>query len=224
MRRHRVRAAAALLGLAGCGVLPGCAGGRAPAAAPADRPGGAAVAGQAAGAQTGAGGARPGETMPLERRPIVLRCAGAARSVAAPAPTFLHVEGLASDGWGALGALPDIGPVSAGGLLYRFVTAFLYLTPQSAPETSVSVVSPTGAWLYYTDFGTWAGGGNPLAPPVPHGPSKQVRVGACPDGGRPAAYTGGILVPGPTCVTLRFARSDTRTGSTATFRYGVPTC
>jgi hypothetical protein len=161
--------------------------------------------------------------MPLESRPVVLRCADAIRSMPAAAPTFLHVEGLASDGWGALGALPDIGPVTAGGRRYRFVTAFLYLTPQSAPETSLSVMSPAGAWLYYTDFGTWSGG-NPLAAPVPHGPSKQVRVGACPGDGRPAGYPGGILVPGPTCVILRFVRSDARTGSTATFRYGVSTC
>ncbi len=74
------------------------------------------------------------------------------------------------------------------------------------------------------DFGTWTGGGNPLSAPVPHGPSKEVQVGACPDDGAPTGYTGGILVAGPTCVTLRFTRSDTRTGRTATFRYGVRSC
>ena len=197
MRRHGVLAAAALALLAGCG----------------------------ASAQVGGPPARPaaGATMPLESGPVVLRCADAARGITSPSPAFLHVEGLASDGWDPLAALPEIGPVSAGGRPYRFVKAFLYVTPQAAPRTTLTVVSPAGAWLYYTDFGTWSGGRNPLAAPVPHGPSKQVQVDACPDGG-PTGYTGGVLLAAPACLTLRFTRSDTRTSRTATFRYGVRTC
>jgi hypothetical protein len=163
------------------------------------------------------------DTMPVEAGPIVLGCADAARGIAPPSPADLHVEGLASDGWRPLPALPDIAPVSAGGRPYRFVKAFLYLTPQAAPLTTVTVVSPPDALLYYTAFGIWSAG-NPFAPTVPHGPSRQLRVGTCPDDGSPTGYTGGVLISGPACVTLRFARSDSRTGRTATFRFGVRSC
>jgi hypothetical protein len=207
MRRHRIGVAAAALLLAGCGAAVR------DAAAPGPVPGGA-----------GGRPAGPAATMPLESRPTVLRCADAARGTAPPPAAFLHVDGLASDGWGQLPTLPEIGPVSAGGRLYRFVAAFVYLTAQAAPWTTLRVVAPAGAWLYYTDFGTWTGGGNPLAAPVPHGPSKQVEVAACPGRGSGTAYAGGLLLPAPGCVTLRFTRSDSPTSRTATFRYGVPSC
>ena len=217
MRRYGVRAAAALVLLAaGCGArVPG--GG-------AVAPGGGTVRGGSAQSAQSAAAAAGSTTMPLESQPIVLRCADAARGIAPPSPSFLHVEGLASDGWDPLPALPEIGPVSAGGRPYRFVTAFLYVTPQAAPLTTLSVVSPAAAWLYYTDFGTWTAGRNPLAAPVPHGPSKQLQVAACPDRGTPTGYLGGVLLAGPACVTLRFTRSDTRASRTATFRYGVRSC
>jgi hypothetical protein len=214
MRRRGAGVAVGLVLLAGCGA---CTAGGGPAG-PGDRVPRAAATTAAT-------------SLPLERGPVVLRCADAARGISAPAPSLKHVEGLASDGWEPLAALPTVG-VSAGGRPYRFVKAFLYLTAQAAPRTVVSVVSPADAWLYYTDFGTWTTGHGPLVGPVPHGPSRQVEVDACTPAGAgsgtvdapPTGYTGGLLLAAPGCVVLRFSRSDTPTSRTATFRYGVRTC
>jgi hypothetical protein len=94
---HRIRAAGALLMLAGYGLLPGCGGGGAPAAGPAGGPGGGSSDGSVAGEPVGASaaGGTPAATMPLEPRPIVLRCADAVRTIAAPAPTGTNLLG----GW-----------------------------------------------------------------------------------------------------------------------------
>jgi hypothetical protein len=107
------------------------------------------------------------------------------------------VNGLWSDGWRA----QTQGDAATGPAIWK---GFLYVGPQAARWTTLRIVTPVDARLYYVPFVLWAPpGGQPqgrLDPQNVFAGRRAVAVESC--GRQPLGYTGGITTMGRACVTL----------------------
>ena len=83
------------------------------------------------------------------------------------------------------------------------------MSPAAAPHTTIEVVDPPDARLFYTDGDTWQSA-LPDADVI-NSSRTTVSVASCPDA--MTGYFGGLLVTGPGCVTLE-VRPDGASPST----------
>ncbi len=115
-----------------------------------------------------------------------------------PAPRDARwVNGVWSDGWREQTA----GPGATGPAI--FWKGFLYVGPAAARWTTLTVIAPADARLYYVPFALWAppdGQQQRLGAEDLSAGRRSVAVEAC--GKQPLGYTGGITTLGPACVTL----------------------
>jgi len=80
----------------------------------------------------------------------------------------------------------------------------LYATAAAAAGTRIEVQSPATAALFYTTWAKW--GGAMTAKTVVTGARPEVTVGGC--GSSTVMFPGGIVVKGPSCVTLRVTSGE----------------
>lgn len=99
---------------------------------------------------------------------------------------------------------------------YVTIKSVLYVTPDAGQRATVTVTAPSGARLFYTDWGHWAG-----VHLVPH-TARSVTVASCGTG--TVGYPGMLLVRGPTCLTYRVTPASGRGGVTRTVPVGDKTC
>ena len=105
---------------------------------------------------------------------------------------------------------------------YSIYKAFLAVSPAAAPFATVSVIRPASARLVYAAparmgalFNTRSGR------PLLAASRSAVRLPAC--GPRFTGFTGGVLVRGPACVTIRVSSPAAR-AATVTVPIGPVTC
>lgn len=111
---------------------------------------------------------------------------------------FLDPAGIAS----SLGPQSRLPTFDAANGRYTEVKSVLYVTPQAAPETTITLLGPPAARLNYTG---WVATGKALP-----GATTQVTVPSC--GHDTVAHRGVVLVAGPTCLTYRVSGTRTVTG------------
>lgn len=166
------------------------------------------------------GSARPDHPSPSPASSSVLElsCADSAGQQGQDHETVTGgVEGLVLPGSGDPAALYPI-----GGTHYSIYKAFLAVSPSAAPFATVSVIRPASARLAYgapsrisTLFSTRSGR------PLLTASRSAVRLPVC--GPRFTGFTGGILVPGPACVTVRVS-SPAAKAAIVTVPIGPVTC
>jgi hypothetical protein len=129
----------------------------------------------------------------------VLSCDQAGAANTPPSPRDLTVAGITFSDIAAQGpSAPGSLDMSVGARHYLFRKIFLYVSRNAAPRTTISVLQPADALLYYTDGSTWT---SALADAtVIESARSTVTVANCNDD--TTGYFGGILVASPTCVTL----------------------
>ena len=82
---------------------------------------------------------------------------------------------------------------------YYFSKTYTYVTKRAAPRTTIRVLDPKDALLFYTDGGTWTSG-HLSGRTVLEGASRSVSLANC--NSDLTGYAGGILVRHPECVGL----------------------
>ena len=88
--------------------------------------------------------------------------------------------------------------VTAGTKVRSFRKIFLYVAPGAAPVTTLQIISPATAALYYTDRVTWQSAAADAQ--MLQAARSNVRIAACEDVG---GYFGGVLaLPNTACVLL----------------------
>lgn len=80
----------------------------------------------------------------------------------------------------------------------------LYVSGAAKPGTRVEVTSPKSAGLYYTTWGVWGRGPTPEV--MVTAARRAVTVGGC--SSEALGFPGGIVVNGPSCVSLRVTSGD----------------
>ena len=168
-------------------LLPGCTSGR-PAASPS----------QSASAASAASSS-PASTVAMYAAPERLDCKDAATAID-PAPQNTRwVNGVWTEAFdGRL--LTNLTPAGVP----MFWKTFLYVGPDAAPSTTVCIVSPGGARLFYTPSVVWE------PPPGTHTPPydptditagrTSMAFASCLR--QPTGYTGGVTTTERMCVTL----------------------
>lgn len=131
------------------------------------------------------------------------------------------VEGLVLPGSDDPAALYPIGG-GRGSSRYFIYKAFLAVSAAAAPFATVSVTRPASARLVYGSpsrmgvlFSTRSGRALLTAS------RTAVRLPVC--GPRFTGFTGGVIVPGPTCVTFTVS-SPSRQAAAVTIPIGLDTC
>lgn len=162
--------------------------------------------------------------LPVESHAVHLECSDAATGIAPPDPNATTIAGISGSFLdGRRITLNDTAPkVVANGRQYVTTKAFVNVLPTVA-DTTLTVVAPVDAWLYYVPFATWSSG-NPHSPPVPNGISKEFRLASCPVTDGPAGYTGEILVGEASCVKIRISASGPAVDRIVLIPLGVPSC
>jgi len=153
-------------------------------------------------------------------RPVALRCDEGATNLTAPRQAV--VMGLISDFLaGFTNADVLAAPtVSAATSRYVALKSVLYVTPRAARWTKVTLISPSSARLYYTDWGTWQE--HPSDRQIIQMATATVTVRQC--GNTTAGYPGMLLVRGATCVTLRMSGNKGSNSVTRTVAVGRKSC
>jgi hypothetical protein len=130
------------------------------------------------------------------------------------------VEGLVLPGSDDPVGLYPIG--AAGGPRYFIYKAFLAVSASAAPFATVSITRPASARLVYGSptrigalFGTRSGQG------LLGASRSKVRLPVC--GPRFTGFTGGVIVAGPSCVTVEVASTAAR-AATVTVPIGPAAC
>lgn len=162
--------------------------------------------------------------LPVESGPIVLRCSDAARGITPPDPAAPVIAGISATflSGRAIEFSESPSTVTAGGRQYLASKAFVNVVA-AVPETTVRVIGPPDAWLYYTRYAIWTSG-DPHSSHVPNGISKEFILGSCPSGSGPAGYTGEILVADYSCVVLGISGDLPNDEREVRLPVGVPSC
>jgi hypothetical protein len=144
--------------------------------------------------------------------PERLTCDDGTRGITPPAPRTRWVNGLSGDGWA--------GSASAtGGTKAQeptFWKSFLYVGPDAAAWTLLSVVDPPSARIYYVPFRFWSPPADGSSRPVlgvtnPGSGRTTIAFQYC--GQQPLGFTGGVTTVGPACVTLKVTAPGRRAAS-----------
>lgn len=112
------------------------------------------------------------------------------------------VLGLVSGGWqagpsGQSRTSGQPGQQEYGG--YYFSKSYIYVTKRAAPRTTIRILRPKDALLFYTDGGTWTSG-HLSGRTIVKGATHSVSLANC--SSNLTGYAGGILVRHPECVRL----------------------
>jgi hypothetical protein len=160
----------------------------------------------------------PASTVAMYTVPERLECTDATTAIS-PAPASTRwVNGLWTEAFdGAL--LTNLAPAGVP----MFWKTFLYVGPDAAPWTTVRIVSPKAARLFYTPSVVWE------PPPGTHTPPYDptdvtagrtaMTFGSCPR--QPAGYTGGVTTTERMCVTLS-VEAEGRAPRQVRLALGVP--
>ncbi len=140
-------------------------------------------------------------TSAVARAPADLRCADGTRAISgAPTKASQWRLGLWGENWGRRQVEEG---VSAG--VPAFWKVFLYVSPDAAPSTTLRVVTPRSARLYYVPFVWWSSFGSEARTPaltlrdLRHG-RQDITFGHC--AGKVVGFPGGVQTLGAACVTL----------------------
>jgi hypothetical protein len=141
----------------------------------------------------------PTATVAMYTTPERLGCKDAATAIS-PAPRNTRwVNGLWTEAFDG-GLLTNLTPAGRP----MFWKSFLYVGPDAAPWTTVRVVSPAMARLFFTPFDVWEpppGTSKPAYDPTDVTAGRRsMAFGSCLR--QPAGYTGGVTTVGRACVTL----------------------
>jgi hypothetical protein len=154
--------------------------------------------------------ARSGHLVPGGAAPLLLSlsCADSAGQQGAGHETVIGgVEGLVLPGSADPAGLSSVR--AADGKRYFVYKAFLAVSPSVAPYATVSVIGPAGARLVY---GSSSRIGELMSVSSGQGlvaaSRAAVRLPVC--GPRFTGYVGGIIVPGPACVTFGVSSPSAR--------------
>jgi hypothetical protein len=162
---------------------------------------GSPAAGQAAvpGAST-----PPASTPPSPRvlaAPARLACEDGTTGISRRPKHQRWVNGLWAEGWDAAMTASGAGVAPNGPVFWK---AFLYVDPTAARWTTLRVVAPASAVLYYVPFRYWSpvNGGDraTLAEQDPAYGRASISVGSC--SAQQVGYPGGLITIGPACVTV----------------------
>jgi hypothetical protein len=131
------------------------------------------------------------------------------------------VEGLILPGSGDPAGLYPIGPAT-GGKRYFIYKDFLAVSASAAPFATVSIARPADARLAYASSSRIgelfsARSGQALIAAS----RSAVRLPVC--GPRFTGYTGGVIIPGPACVTFEVSSPSAR-ATTITVPIGLGNC
>jgi hypothetical protein len=153
--------------------------------------------------------AAPSPTSSTTGAAIHLRCSSGATNLATPSGSAPVLLGLMSELWGRSDVLraidlTSVGPSYRGSTLVKSV---LYATKAANAGTRIRVQSPATAALFYTTWGEW-GSADLTGMSMVTGARREVTVGGC--GAATAGFPGGIVVEGPSCVTLVVTSADGR--------------
>ena len=168
--------------------------------------------------------ARPQHPVPAPATspPLSLSCSDSAGQQRQDHQTVIGgVEGLVLPGSDDPAGLYPIGTVN-GGKHYFIYKAFLAVSASAAPFATVSVTRPPDVTLVYgspSRIGELfsASSGQTLVTAS----RTKVRLPVC--GPRFTGFTGGVIVPGPACVTFEVSSASART-ATATVPIGPAKC
>lgn len=146
------------------------------------------------------------------RGPIELSCASGTEASDYPQhfPTNkdAYIEGVATEFFDKQGT-PIKLPVGSRPTLdigdhhYTIMKSVLYVTPAAAEKTTITLLSPSTAWLDYSDGPIY--GNDSVA-----GATTELIVDSCP-GGKPNFHRGGLYVTGPICLKFRVSGAQTVT-------------
>jgi hypothetical protein len=131
-----------------------------------------------------------------------LGCDDGTSGITPPAPDTPWVSGLWADGWAG-----SVQPAEGGvHQLPAFWKAFLYVGPRASHWTTMSVVAPASARIYYVPFLSWAppagrSSVRALGTLDPASGRRSITFEYC--GRQPLGYPGGVTTIGPVCVTLK---------------------
>ena len=145
-------------------------------------------------------GTSAGVTAPATGEPAVsLGCADAAAAGVAPAAADLTVDGLSFSGVPATGpAAPGTTRIDGTSGSYLFRKVFLYVSVAAAATTTLDVVAPPDAMLYYVPGDVWMS--NTPADDVITGARRRVTFARCTTA--LTGYFGGVLTRTGECVTV----------------------
>lgn len=163
----------------------------------------------------------PASAPAAQGRPIALRCDEGTTNLIVPRQPA--VMGLIFDFLAVHFTKADVlaaPTVSAATSRYVALKSVLYVTPRAARRTKVTLIFPSSARLYYTDWGTWQQ--RPSDRQILQMATTTVTVRQC--GNKTAGYPGMLLVRGPTCVTVRVSGSKGSNSVTRTVAVGRKSC
>jgi hypothetical protein len=150
---------------------------------------------------------------------IVLGCEDAAIDVKLPGRRGLRVGGIAFD----FAVMRGGEPVLHAGKDYLFFKDPIYDARQSGFRTTVTLLSPPPARLYYAGSATWSAG--PSDKEIVTAARRRLTVASCRDQlVDQVGYLGGFLVPSRSCVTVEVKGSNGGAARTVKIALGVGAC
>lgn len=160
----------------------------------------------------------PAHSAPTRTHPIVLRCTDGQTGLNVPTAARAHVGGLVSSFLaGSPGTFSSSYPrLAIGEDDYVAIKSVLYATAQAGRHSTVTLISPASARMFYTDWSHWAG-----VQDVPS-TARSVSVAAC--SGQTVGYPGFLLVTGPTCLTYRITAAGNQKAESRTVPIGRQMC
>ncbi len=130
-----------------------------------------------------------------------LTCEDSGRAGSPPPKRDLTVRGLSFGGIAATGeAIPGYVPITAGGHVKIFVKVFIYVGADAAPQTTITIVQPSDARVWYVAASAWNG---KIPSSIEADSGRSVTLDRCADA--MDGYFGGILASAPECATLRIS-------------------
>lgn len=108
---------------------------------------------------------------------------------------------------------------SKGQQHYIGIKSVLYVTPKSAPRTTITLVAPSSARLYYTSWRWWGGKSDAEVVRLSR---TSITAASCDKG--TVGYPGLLLVKGPTCVTVRVSATEGSNSERRTVPIGKEKC
>lgn len=159
----------------------------------------------------------PDHSAPTRTHPIVLRCTDGQTGLNVPTAARAHVGGLVSFFLaGSPGNFSSYPRLAIGEDDYVAIKSVLYATAQAGPHSTVTLISPASARMFYTDWSHWAG-----VQDVPS-TARSVTVASC--SGQTVGYPGFLLVTGPTCLTYRITAAGNQKAENRTVPIGRHMC
>ena len=135
-----------------------------------------------------------------------LTCEDSGRAGSPPPERDLTVRGLSFGGIAATGeAIAGYVPITADGREKIFVKVFIYVGADAAAQTTITIVKPSDARVWYVDASAWNG---KLPSSIEADSGRSVTLDRCADA--LDGYFGGILANAPTCATLRISSAVQR--------------